>query len=86
MQTSPPFKVRLTLLRYARLATINYSLWNYGLNTITSGITDHVRCIPVQCNSWTNHGPRKQLHNLPKISIIFSVIGSRAGFHLSADK
>ena len=51
MQTSPPFKVRLILLRYVRVATINYSLWNYGLITITSGITDHVRCIPVQCNS-----------------------------------
>ena len=51
MQTSPPFKVRLILLRYVRVAPINYSLWNYGLNTITSGITDHVRCIPVQCNS-----------------------------------
>ena len=37
------------------------------------------------CHDLTS-GPRKQLHNLSIISIIFSVIGSRAGFHLSADK
>ena len=46
-RASPPFKVRLILLRYERVATINYFLCNYGLNTITSGITDHVKCFSV---------------------------------------
>ena len=46
-QASLASKVRLILLRYVCMATINYSLCNHGFNTITSRITDHVKCIPV---------------------------------------
>ena len=71
-RVSPPFKVRLILLRYERVATINYFLCNYGLNTITSCITDHVKCIAVYAfNDRTNHESRKQLDNRSIISIVF---------------
>ena len=46
-QASLTSKVRLILLRYVRVATINSSLCNYKFNAIISSITYHVKCIPV---------------------------------------